>query len=130
MASIEEDFPRGGTAKKPSESKIVVNRTEVDNLFQVQLITFFFVYKLIRFRYSFHPSSHWFHTQKMSFLLQTNEQTETKKRKGPTKDDNIKVKKKKTGKEEGNGLVLNSAVKCVEILHYKVSHSQKHIYTL
>ncbi|XP_026215037.1 protein RRP5 homolog isoform X2 [Anabas testudineus] len=34
MASLEEDFPRGGTAKKPTESKIVVQRTEVDNLFQ------------------------------------------------------------------------------------------------
>ncbi|XP_074485164.1 protein RRP5 homolog [Sebastes fasciatus] len=35
MASMEEDFPRGGSAKKPSkESKIVVQRTEVDNLFQ------------------------------------------------------------------------------------------------
>lgn len=38
MASMEEDFPRGGTAKKPTEteSKIVVQRTEVDNLFQVE----------------------------------------------------------------------------------------------
>lgn len=35
MASVEEDFPRGGTTKKPTESKIVVQRTEVDNLFQV-----------------------------------------------------------------------------------------------
>lgn len=35
MASLEEDFPRGGAAKKPTESKIVVQRTEVDNLFQV-----------------------------------------------------------------------------------------------
>ncbi|XP_029285082.1 protein RRP5 homolog isoform X2 [Cottoperca gobio] len=34
MASVEEDFPRGGTAKKPIESKIAVQRTEVDNLFQ------------------------------------------------------------------------------------------------
>ncbi|XP_026158937.1 protein RRP5 homolog isoform X2 [Mastacembelus armatus] len=35
MASVDEDFPRGGgTAKKPTESKIVVQRTEVDNLFQ------------------------------------------------------------------------------------------------
>uniref|UniRef100_A0A671UBI5 Protein RRP5 homolog n=1 Tax=Sparus aurata TaxID=8175 RepID=A0A671UBI5_SPAAU len=35
---MEEDFPRGGTAKKPTEteSKIVVQRTEVDNLFQVE----------------------------------------------------------------------------------------------
>lgn len=31
---MEEDFPRGGVAKKPSESKIAVQRTEVDNLFQ------------------------------------------------------------------------------------------------
>ncbi|XP_055013980.1 protein RRP5 homolog isoform X2 [Boleophthalmus pectinirostris] len=34
MASMEEDFPRGGTVKKPSESQIVVQRAEVDNLFQ------------------------------------------------------------------------------------------------
>ncbi|XP_074542247.1 protein RRP5 homolog isoform X2 [Halichoeres trimaculatus] len=34
MASMEEDFPRGGTAKKPTESKIAVQRAEVDNLFQ------------------------------------------------------------------------------------------------
>ncbi|KAM3622776.1 uncharacterized protein V6R79_002928 [Siganus canaliculatus] len=33
MASLEEDFPRGGTIKKPTESK-VVERIEVDNLFQ------------------------------------------------------------------------------------------------
>lgn len=35
MLSMEEDFPRGGTTKKPTESKVVVHRTEVDNLFQV-----------------------------------------------------------------------------------------------
>lgn len=35
MASVEEDFPRGGKATKPIDSKIVVHRTEVDNLFQV-----------------------------------------------------------------------------------------------
>uniref|UniRef100_A0A8C4IHY3 Protein RRP5 homolog n=1 Tax=Dicentrarchus labrax TaxID=13489 RepID=A0A8C4IHY3_DICLA len=40
MASLEEDFPRGGTAKKPTESKIAVQRTEVDNLFQVELPSF------------------------------------------------------------------------------------------
>ncbi|XP_076001559.1 protein RRP5 homolog isoform X2 [Genypterus blacodes] len=34
MSTMEEDFPRGGTTKKPTESKVVVNRTEVDNLFQ------------------------------------------------------------------------------------------------
>ncbi|CAN9509947.1 unnamed protein product [Ophioblennius macclurei] len=34
MASMEEDFPRGGTVKKPTESKIAVQRPEVDNLFQ------------------------------------------------------------------------------------------------
>lgn len=39
MASLEEDFPRGGAAKKPTKSKIVVQRTEVDNLFQVELKT-------------------------------------------------------------------------------------------
>ncbi|KAG8015142.1 Protein RRP5-like protein, partial [Nibea albiflora] len=82
MASVEEDFPRGGTAKKSAESKIVVQRTEVDNLFQ------------------------------------SNEQAETKKRKGAVKDDGKKLKKLKTGKEK-EGLTLNAAAKCVEILHIK-----------
>uniref|UniRef100_A0A673CB11 S1 motif domain-containing protein n=1 Tax=Sphaeramia orbicularis TaxID=375764 RepID=A0A673CB11_9TELE len=44
MASVEEDFPRGGTAKKPTESKIVVQRTEVDNLFEVHLNSTFLSY--------------------------------------------------------------------------------------
>lgn len=35
MASAEEDFPRGGRAKKSTGSKTVVHRTEADNLFQV-----------------------------------------------------------------------------------------------
>ncbi|XP_044047425.1 protein RRP5 homolog isoform X1 [Siniperca chuatsi] len=83
MASVEEDFPRGGTAKKPTESKIVVQRTEVDNLFQ------------------------------------SNEQAETKKRKGAVKEDGKKLKKQKTGKEKEDGLTLNAAAKCVEILHIK-----------
>ncbi|TMS23923.1 Protein RRP5-like protein [Larimichthys crocea] len=82
MASVEEDFPRGGTAKKHAESKIVVQRTEVDNLFQ------------------------------------SNEPVETKKRKGAVKDDGKKLKKPKTGKEK-EGLTLNAAAKCVEILHLK-----------
>ncbi|XP_068581648.1 protein RRP5 homolog isoform X2 [Cebidichthys violaceus] len=81
MASMEEDFPRGGTAKKPTESKIEVQRTEVDNLFQ------------------------------------SNEQAETKKRKGASKDAGKKPKKPKTDK--GDGLTLNAAAKCVEILHIK-----------
>lgn len=34
MATTEEDFPRGGIAKQPVESRIVVQRAEVDNLFQ------------------------------------------------------------------------------------------------
>lgn len=37
MASMEEDFPRGGPAKKLTESKTKVERTEVDNLFQVEV---------------------------------------------------------------------------------------------
>ncbi|TKS69125.1 Protein RRP5 -like protein NF-kappa-B-binding protein [Collichthys lucidus] len=82
MASVEEDFPRGGTAKKHAESKIVVQRTEVDNLFQ------------------------------------SNEPVETKKRKGAVKDDGKKLKKPKTDKEK-EGLTLNAAAKCVEILHLK-----------
>uniref|UniRef100_A0A665SYB3 Protein RRP5 homolog n=1 Tax=Echeneis naucrates TaxID=173247 RepID=A0A665SYB3_ECHNA len=36
MATVEEDFPRGGTAKKPTGSQISVQRAEVDNLFQVE----------------------------------------------------------------------------------------------
>ncbi|XP_029990417.1 protein RRP5 homolog isoform X2 [Sphaeramia orbicularis] len=83
MASVEEDFPRGGTAKKPTESKIVVQRTEVDNLFE------------------------------------SNEQIETKKRKGAGNDDGKKLKKPKTGKEKEDGLTLNADAKCVEILHIK-----------
>lgn len=35
MATSEENFPRGGILKQPVESKIVVQRAEVDNLFQV-----------------------------------------------------------------------------------------------
>lgn len=35
MATTEEDFPRGGIVKQPVESRIVVQREEVDNLFQV-----------------------------------------------------------------------------------------------
>nr|XP_046261090.1 protein RRP5 homolog [Scatophagus argus] len=81
MAAVEEDFPRGGTSKKPTESKVVVQRTEVDNLFQ------------------------------------SNDQAETKKRKGAGKDDGKKLKKPKTGKEES--LTLNAEAKCVEILHIK-----------
>nr|XP_020451870.1 protein RRP5 homolog [Monopterus albus] len=76
MASVEEDFPRGGTAKKPTESKIVVQRPEVDNLFQ------------------------------------SNEEAETKKRKGAAKDNSKKLKKQKTSKEKEDA-------KCVEILHMK-----------
>ncbi|KAM4594543.1 protein RRP5 homolog [Fundulus diaphanus] len=34
MASVEEDFPRGGEAKKTAESKATVERIKVDNLFQ------------------------------------------------------------------------------------------------
>ncbi|XP_019939596.2 protein RRP5 homolog [Paralichthys olivaceus] len=84
MASAEEDFPRGGTAKKSTDGKPVVHRGEVDNLFQ------------------------------------SNEQAETKrKRKAALKDDARKLKKQKTGKEKNDGLALNAAAKCVEILHMK-----------
>ncbi|XP_014822913.1 PREDICTED: protein RRP5 homolog [Poecilia mexicana] len=34
MASVEEDFPRGGKTKKSTDSKVTVERTKVDNLFQ------------------------------------------------------------------------------------------------
>lgn len=53
-------------------------------------------------------------------LSQTSEQAETKKRKVTGKDAGKKVKKPKTGKEKGDGLTLNAATKCVEILHIKV----------
>ncbi|KAI4899783.1 hypothetical protein NFI96_011797 [Prochilodus magdalenae] len=36
MASMEEDFPRGGPAKKSSESKAAKPRVEVDNLFETK----------------------------------------------------------------------------------------------
>uniref|UniRef100_A0A3B3XKF5 Protein RRP5 homolog n=1 Tax=Poecilia mexicana TaxID=48701 RepID=A0A3B3XKF5_9TELE len=36
MASVEEDFPRGGKTKKSTDSKVTVERTKVDNLFQVK----------------------------------------------------------------------------------------------
>uniref|UniRef100_A0A3Q2R2R5 Protein RRP5 homolog n=1 Tax=Fundulus heteroclitus TaxID=8078 RepID=A0A3Q2R2R5_FUNHE len=36
MASVEEDFPRGGEVKKTAESKATVERIKVDNLFQVK----------------------------------------------------------------------------------------------
>ncbi|XP_029949686.1 protein RRP5 homolog isoform X2 [Salarias fasciatus] len=83
MASMEEDFPRGGVAKKPTESKIEVQRTEVDNLFQ------------------------------------SNEQVETKKRRGAAKDDSKKPKKQKTDERNVGDLTLNKAAKVVEILHAK-----------
>uniref|UniRef100_A0A3Q3LXH7 S1 motif domain-containing protein n=1 Tax=Labrus bergylta TaxID=56723 RepID=A0A3Q3LXH7_9LABR len=50
---------------------------------------------------------------------QSNEQTETKKRKGASKDEGKKLKKPKTEKEKDNGLTLNAAAKTVEILHNK-----------
>lgn len=53
-------------------------------------------------------------------MSQSNEQTEIKKRKGAIKDESKKFKKLKTGKEKEEGLTLNAAAKCVEILHVKV----------
>ncbi|KAJ8264298.1 hypothetical protein GJAV_G00147520 [Gymnothorax javanicus] len=35
MASVEDDFPRGGTVKKPTDGKSVGPHVEVDNLFEV-----------------------------------------------------------------------------------------------
>lgn len=59
--------------------------------------------------------------------MKSNEQAETKKRKGAVKDDNKKLKKPKTGQEKEDGLTLNAAAKFVEILHIKVIHlSRKH----
>uniref|UniRef100_A0A1A7XIX3 Protein RRP5 homolog n=1 Tax=Iconisemion striatum TaxID=60296 RepID=A0A1A7XIX3_9TELE len=80
MATVEEDFPRGGTARKPTLK--AEERTQVENLFQ------------------------------------TNEQTETKKRKGGKKDDGKQAKKQKTEQQKGD-LKLNTEAKCVEILHVK-----------
>lgn len=57
----------------------------------------------------------------LAFLLQSNEQAETKKRKGAVKDDGKKLKKQK--KEDG--LTLNAAAKCVEILHIKVIYLKR-----
>lgn len=54
--------------------------------------------------------------------MQVKEPTETKKRKGTVKDDGKKLKKPKIGKEKEDGLMLNAAAKCVEILHIKVMH--------
>lgn len=58
----------------------------------------------------------------LNFLFQSVEATETKKRKGGSKDDGKKLKKQKTGKEKEDGLTLNAAAKCVEILHIKVMY--------
>ena len=53
--------------------------------------------------------------------MQSNELAEAKKkRKGALKDEAKKLKKQKTGKEKRDGLALNAAAKCVEILHLKV----------
>lgn len=46
MASMEEDFPRGGPVTKPTSSKKEVQRTDVDNLFQVNLLSCFFEFFL------------------------------------------------------------------------------------
>ncbi|XP_017272432.1 protein RRP5 homolog [Kryptolebias marmoratus] len=81
MEPVEEDFPRGGTTKKSSGSKIVVEH--VDNLFQ------------------------------------SNEQSETKKRKGGNKADGKQVKKTRTEDKIGSSLTLNTAAKSVEIIHLK-----------
>lgn len=40
MASVEEDFPRGGNVATPTLNKIAAQRADVDNLFQVQSIYF------------------------------------------------------------------------------------------
>lgn len=57
--------------------------------------------------------------------MQSNEQAEARKRKGAGKDDGKKLKKPKTGKDKEDGLMLNAAAKCVEILHVKVVHVSK-----
>ncbi|KAM8842414.1 protein RRP5 homolog isoform 2-T2 [Synchiropus picturatus] len=82
MDFVEEDFPRGGTDKPATASKIVVPRAEVDNLFQPK------------------------------------DEPKTKKRKGASKDEEAKVKKKKVDKEKGS-LALNAEEKKIHILHAK-----------
>lgn len=120
MASVEEDFPRGGKTKKPTDSKVTAERSKVDNLFQVKkkkkqtlLST-----HVVQISSSTIPSP----TRKVNLcwtfffsLQQSDEQTTTKKKKGGAK----KVKKQKTEEQEG-GLTLNAAAKSVEILHIKV----------
>lgn len=53
------------------------------------------------------------------FLFQSNELTETKKRKGG-KVDGKQVKKQRSQESKEGGLTLNTAAKSVEILHLKV----------
>lgn len=50
-------------------------------------------------------------------LFQSREEVQTKKRKGA--DDGKNLKKQKTEKVKDEGLTLNTAAKCVEILHMK-----------
>lgn len=56
MASMEEDFPRGGSVAKPTSSKKEVQWTDVDNLFQVKpsyfLVLLFLNKFLFKIRFS------------------------------------------------------------------------------
>lgn len=58
---MEEDFPRGGSVTKPTSSKKEVQRTDVDNLFQVK--PFYFLVLLYRRNFIlkvffFYPRTH------------------------------------------------------------------------
>lgn len=128
MASMEEDFPRGGSVTKPTSSKKEVQRTDVDNLFQVKPIYFLVLLYLSKFLFFFkgflfpYTCSSTDPIDLVCLSSQSNEEAETKKRKGALKDDSKKIKKIKTGKGKEENLTLNKSVKCVEILHIKVIH--------
>lgn len=115
MASEEEDFLRGGTSRKHSESKIVFE--QVDNLFQVEACVQHYVIRIVSHAsFSLIKSFYFFYY--FFYLFQSNELTEIKKRKGG-KVDGKQVKKQRS-EENNEGLTLNTAAKSVEILHLKV----------
>lgn len=118
MATTEENFPRGGILKQPVESKIVVQRAEVDNLFQVPRNFFSQTcWNISGILHDHHPVNCF---SSLGSLFQTAEQKESKKRKGGPKDCSHKLKKPKKDEKEG-GLALNTAAKTVTILHIKVT---------
>lgn len=130
MASVEEDFPRGGSVTKPTSSKKEVQRIDVDNLFQVIYFLFFLILSkfLLLLNKVFHlQCSSTGPIELVCLSSQSNEEVETKKRKGALKDDGKKIKKIKTSKGKEENLTLNASAKCVEILHIKVMHLYLHM---